>query len=251
MELMEFVPELFAAHEPAAGSGEPGPLANLNVRNLNVGRNEILLDGVSFDVAKGETLLITGTSGRGKTTLLMSLIGIIDNLGGDVFWDGTQIEKIDPAKMRRQTGYAGAEPYLIAGSIRENLLFGVEHIAYSDAQIKEALWGACAEFVYDSPDGLDHMLKENGDGISAGQKQRLSLARCLLRKPGVLLLDEATANVDEETEGRLMGRIRDLLPDSIILMISHRSSLTRFADRILPLDGLPADDRAEAVSVGG
>jgi ABC-type bacteriocin/lantibiotic exporter with double-glycine peptidase domain len=158
---------------------------------------------------------------------------LVPPLGGRVSWSGTLLNTIDPVDLRRKVGFAGAEPYLIDADIRTNLLFGLDRIDIAETEIEHALRVACADFVYDLEGGLSHQLRENGDGISAGQKQRLALARCLLRGPEVLLLDEATANIDEETEHLLFERLLQAYPDLLIVAVSHRSSLRNFATRIL------------------
>jgi ABC-type multidrug transport system fused ATPase/permease subunit len=235
-ELARYVPELFPQEDAALSNGHvdvvPFPLA---VSNLQFGRDKPLLRPVDLAAGKGDTILIFGASGKGKTTLVMTLIGLLRPLGGSITWAGTPIGKFDPVQLRRRIGYAGMEPYLIDGDIRTNLLLGLEFRSVSDAEIMQALQLCCAEFVFDLDGGLSHRLSEAGDGVSAGQKQRLSLARCVLRRPDILLLDEATANLDEETEGLIMERIRSEFPDMLIILVSHRASLRRFATVFLEL----------------
>lgn len=165
----------------------------------------------------------------------MTLIGILNPLAGKVSWGGESIETIDPVSLRRRLGYAGPEPYLLDADIRTNLVFGMERDNVSTAEIEHVLRLACAEFVFDLEGGLLHRLQEAGEGISAGQKQRLSLARCLLRAPDILLLDEATANIDEETEGQIMSRIRTAYPEMLIIAVSHRASLRRYATKTIEI----------------
>jgi len=131
--------------------------------------------------------------------------------------------------LRRRLGYAGPEPYLIDADIRANLRFGLESDAVTDADFERALRLARADFVFDLRGGLSHELREAGEGISAGQKQRLALARCVLRRPEVLLLDEATSNIDEATEAEIMAGLKATFPDLLIIAVSHRASLRRFA----------------------
>ena len=204
-------------------------LATLHVRELEVGRTDRLLSNLTFSVSRGQTLLILGESGRGKTTLLMTLIGLVRRLSGDVSWNDIPLDSLKPEDLRQFVGYAGPDPYLVNGSIRDNILFGVEEDALTDATIRKALWCANAEFVETLHGGLSHRLSEDGEGVSAGQKQRFALARALLRKPDLLLLDEATANIDEAMEEEIMIRIRKTFPDIIIIAVSHRSSMKKFA----------------------
>lgn len=220
-----------AGHAAAAGAVE-----SLSVRDLDVGRVDPLIEGLSFDLLRGGTLLISGASGRGKSTLLMTLVGIIPRLGGSVLWNGCDVDGINRESLRRRIGYAGADPYLLDGTIKANLLFGLDSDKLEDAEWRRALDLACCEFIDELPDGLETQLLENGEGLSAGQRQRLALARALLRRPEVLLLDEATANIDERTEASIMGKIREVYPDLIIIAVSHRSSMGRFATARVVLD---------------
>jgi ABC-type multidrug transport system fused ATPase/permease subunit len=135
--------------------------------------------------------------------------------------------------LRRKIGFAGPEPYLIDADIRTNLLFGLERSDVTETEIDQALYVACADFVYELEDGLGHQLRENGDGISAGQKQRLAVARCLLRRPETLVFDEATANIDEDTEQLLFDRLLAAYPEMLIIVVSHRSSLRKFATKVV------------------
>jgi ATP-binding cassette subfamily B protein len=236
MELSKHIDTLFPTIHAATRAGTVSPrLTSLEISDLEFGRDVPLMPPLSLAVHSGEMLLVTGASGRGKTTLLMTLIGMIEPLGGRVTWTNTPLDKLDHIDLRRKIGYAGPEPYLIDADIRSNLLFGLERGDVETSEIDRSLQLACAEFVHEFDDGLAHMLRENGDGISAGQKQRLALARCLLRRPEVLLLDEATANIDEETERVLFKRLRAAYPDLLIIAVSHRSSLRSFATTILDL----------------
>ena len=208
-------------------------LSDLQVDGLNVGRTTSLLSDLSFSVSRGQMLLISGASGQGKTTLLMTLIGLIRRLDGHISWNGVSLDVLKTENLRQSVGYAGPDPYLVNGTVRDNILFGVEDNGLTESDIQQALWCAKAEFVNDIEEGIYHQLREDGDGVSAGQKQRLALARALLRMPDLLLLDEATANIDEEMEEEIMKRIRKTFPEMIIVAVSHRSSMKKFATQQL------------------
>jgi ATP-binding cassette subfamily B protein len=210
-------------------------LSKLEVVDLGIGRYEVLTSCLSFSVRAGEMTLISGPSGRGKTTLLMTLLGLIPPLSGGIKWDGLPLASIDVVELRRQIGFAGSEPYLIDADIRTNLLFGLESSIRTEAEIDHALEVSCAEFVHDLEGGLAYQLRENGDGISAGQKQRLALARCILRRPEVLFLDEATANLDELTERAFFERLFKFYPNMMVIAVSHRSSLRAFASSFVEI----------------
>ncbi len=232
VELRAHVDEFFPPRSgPSPGVDAPKRLLPLEVRNLRFGREAALARSVSLSAGQGDVVLVSGPSGRGKTTFVMTLIGLIEAMDGNVSWGGMPVGDIDPGRLRRCLGYAGPEPYLIDGSVRENLLFGIEHDqnAITDAEFERALKLARADFVFHLQGGLSYELREAGEGISAGQKQRLALARCILRRPQILLLDEATSNIDEETERQIVDGLKDAFPDLLIIAVSHRASLRRYA----------------------
>ena len=207
----------------------------VEVRELVVGRENSLLVPTSFAVNRGQMLLLKGESGCGKTTMLMTVIGVVRSLGGDIRWNGLDINDLNPESLRKRIGYTSPDPFLFDGDIRQNILFGLYDKVPSDKAIKHALWCANAAFVERLPQGLSHKLSEGGEGLSAGQRQRLSLARSLLREPDVLLLDEATANIDEKSEKIIMERIFATYPEMIVIAVSHRASMEHYASVTLSL----------------
>jgi len=235
-ELYRHADVLFPTVTAPGATGAAAPvLSSLGVRRLEYGRREPLTPPLSFQLRSGEMVLVSGASGRGKTTLLLTLLGLVPPLAGGIEWGGIPLDSVNASALRRKIGFAGPEPYLIDADIRTNLLFGIDRADVDDAEIDHALRIACAEFVHDLDGGLGHGLREHGDGISAGQKQRLALARCLLRRPEVLVLDEATANIDEETERAIFGRLFEACPDLMIVAVSHRSSLRSFATKVIEI----------------
>ena len=224
--------------DETAGSRRLERIDEIAVRDLIVGRNEPLLPKLDFAVRRGEVLAVTGQSGLGKSTVLMTVMGMLPPLAGHVTWNGVPVDSLDPVALRRAVGYAGSEPYLFNGTVRDNLLLGADARAVQERELKAALEIARAEFVQELNGGLNYVLREGGEGISGGQKQRLALARAFLRRPEVLILDEAFANIDEATEADIMSNVRAQLPKTILIIVSHRSSILRFASRLLPLDTL-------------
>lgn len=215
-------------------SGIPiGAIESIEVRGLVVGRDTPFTQPIYLQLNPGDFLLISGPSGKGKSTLLMSLIGLVPPLLGEVFWNGKRFNSWDPLMLRQKVAFSGADPFLLDGSLRENLCYGAfgDGAKVPDEMILEALKSAECDFAYSL--GLNYLLGEGGEGLSAGQKQRLSLARALLRQPQVLILDEATANLDLEVEAKILENIRKLLPNSIILAVSHRDSMRKFATKFL------------------
>ncbi|OGR98295.1 MAG: hypothetical protein A2V88_08460 [Elusimicrobia bacterium RBG_16_66_12] len=196
---------------------------------------EDALAATSFELAPGQTLVVTGPSGAGKSTLLSLLLGLLEPTSGRVetVLDG----EAAPAGQARprllpRVGYVGPESFLIEGSVLDNLRYGLTREPSAD-EVAEALAAAECGFLKDL--GLDHKITEQGQGLSAGQKQRLALARALLRRPALLILDEATSNLDSETESRIIGTLAKLKGLMTTVAVSHRPALLALADRRLDL----------------
>ena len=194
-----------------------------------------LLKDISFQVKFGEALVITGPSGVGKSTLLSLMIGMADATSGGVYIENN-MQRYPIGEIRvellKTIGYVGPDSFVIAGSFRENILYGCDRHC-SDDELKTAIYSSGCAFIYESPQGLDHQITEQGEGLSAGQKQRLGLARALLRRPKVLILDEATANLDKQTEIALVDTLAKLKSNMTIVAVTHREELLRIADKHL------------------
>ncbi|MFC1593820.1 ATP-binding cassette domain-containing protein [Candidatus Omnitrophota bacterium] len=208
---------------------------SLRLQDLTVGRDEALTEKVTLSVKRGEFLLITGESGRGKTTLLMTILGIVPKIEGEINWNDIPLEQWSRKVFRKYIGYSGTDPFLIDTTIKENLLYGVRDRGRAEKSLDSILSVTCCSFIHEFEKGLFHKLGEAGEGISAGQKQRLSLARALLYNPSVLILDEATANIDEETEEKILQAMRAQYPDMTVIAVSHRDSLRKFATQSLQI----------------
>lgn len=224
--------QLHHLRNKAAGNIVPHKLV---VKNLTIGRKKALIQNVSCNINKGDFLLISGKSGKGKTTLLMTLIGIIPKLKGEILWNDKAIESLDIGFLKKHVGYSGPDPFLFDGTVEGNILYGVIDKDKARNNIRKALDMAQCSFVFQLENGLQHELREGGEGISVGQKQRLSVARALLREPKILFLDEATSNIDETTENTIFTSIHSAYPEMIIIAVSHRNSLKKFATQTIEL----------------
>lgn len=195
------------------------------------------IDGISFRVKTGETIAFAGPSGSGKSTLVKLLLGLYKPVTGEICFNTVLSSQIRYNELRRQIGFVSQETQLFAGTIRENLLF-VKADA-TDAEISDALHQAsCDELIRLSPKGADTLLGEGGMKLSGGEKQRISIARAILRHPRLLIFDEATSALDSLTEKEITATIRKLSGnrEQITLIIAHRLSTIMHADVIYVLE---------------
>jgi ABC-type multidrug transport system fused ATPase/permease subunit len=206
----------------------------IEVENLAFSYGKIkVFEHLSFNVSKNQTMLIKGPSGSGKSTIIKILTGLQKPSQGRLKING---QKLDDhfSWMRDQLGYVGPEPFLIPGTLRENLVYGLTSQVTDDELISACNKSKLTEVLASFKDGLNEYLYEDAQ-LSTGQKQRIALARALARKPSILILDEATANLDEQTESEIIKEIFELKNDKIIIVISHKSSFDSVADKVLTL----------------
>ena len=208
--------------------------------------NKPALQGISFEVARGETIAFVGPSGAGKTTLVKLLVGLYRPQSGHILYNQTPEDLIDIDGLRNSIGFVTQDAQLFSGSIRENLLF-VQPDA-TDADCMDVLRQASVDSLLARAEkGLDTVIGEGGVKVSGGEKQRLSIARALLRKPQLLVFDEATSSLDSLTEEEISSTIRTVAAsrDAITILIAHRLSTVLHADRIYVLE------RGRIVESGG
>jgi ATP-binding cassette, subfamily B, bacterial len=203
----------------------------------------------------GQTIALVGATGAGKSTLVGLLLRLYDLPPGcgDILIDQRSIRDLSRKTVRQITGFVSQESFLFNGTVRENLLFGKPDA--QDSEIEAALRAAHAyEFVSKLSKGLDSAVGERGVRLSVGEKQRLSIARALLKDPPILVLDEATASVDTQTEREIQAALDRLLLGRTSFVIAHRLSTVRHADQILVLDQGEIVERGthdELLAIGG
>ncbi|MFE9286240.1 thiol reductant ABC exporter subunit CydD [Streptomyces olivaceus] len=232
--------EIFSVLErpvPASGTGPVPAGGSLSFEGVTVrypGRTADAVTGASFTVEPGETVALVGPSGAGKSTLLGALLGFVAPSGGRVRVGGADLSSLDLAQWHARVAWVPQHPHLYAGTIDENV-----RLARSDADgpaVRRALRDAGAlEFVDALPEGAATVLGEDGAGLSAGQRQRLALARAFLADRPVLLLDEPTAALDGATEAEVVAAVRRLAKERTVLLVVHRPALLEVADRVVRL----------------
>ena len=208
---------------------------NVSFKHLTANRNA--LNNISFETSVGETIAFVGPSGSGKTTLVKLLVGLYQPLEGDILYNDIPSKEIDLDELREKVGFVTQDTQLFSGTIRENLLF-VRPDA-TDEECMEALQrAACQTLLARAPQGLSTVIGEGGVKVSGGEKQRLSIARALLRRPDLLVFDEATSSLDSITEEEITETIRDVsvLKDHVTILIAHRLSTIMHADTIYVLE---------------
>jgi ATP-binding cassette, subfamily B, multidrug efflux pump len=213
----------------------------------------LALGGVNLHIAAGTTIAVVGHTGSGKSTLVGLVPRLMDPSAGAVLVDGVDLRQTDPAELRRHIGFVPQETFLFSATIAENIAFGVE--AATPGQIRRAaeLAGLAGD-IDGFPKGYETMVGERGITLSGGQKQRTAIARAILRDPRILILDDALSSVDTMTEERILTHLAGVMRGRTVILISHRVSTVRQADRIVVLERgriVEQGAHAELVEAGG
>jgi len=194
-----------------------------------------VLDGLSVSVSAGERIALVGPSGAGKSTLLKLLMRFYDVTGGAVLIDERDVRDMPLDYLRRQIGYVQQEPFLFNGTVRDNILYG--DLTATDERVEAAAQAARAhDFIADLPEGYETRIGERGVKLSVGQKQRVSIARVLLKNPPIVIFDEATSNIDTETEVKIREALNELTKGRTTFVIAHRLTTLHDVDRILVIE---------------
>ncbi len=233
MDIINAEPE----HDFGKGSELGMMKGKIEFRNVNFSfdRSKKVLNDINFVIEPGDVVGIVGTTGSGKSTLINLLMRFYDDYEGEIFVDDVNIKDIDMSYYRSQIGYVQQEPMMFRDTIFNNIAYSLPN-AHPEQVLNAADIANAHGFISRLPDAYDTMLGERGVGLSGGEKQRLSIARAVLKNPGVLIFDEATSAVDSETEKLIQDAINRLIRGRTTLMIAHRLSTLRKANKIIVVD---------------
>jgi ABC-type multidrug transport system fused ATPase/permease subunit len=222
---------------PDAPRTFPEGLLEVSYRDVEFayqGRETLLAD-FTLDLPKGKVTALVGHTGAGKSTVANLLQRYYDVTSGSVMINGVDVRDLDLLDLRKRIGVVAQDPFLFDGTVRDNLVLAKQEA--TEEQLIEALKGASAwEFVSNLPDKMDTRIGERGIRLSMGEKQRLTIARVILRNPPLVILDEATSSVDTLTEAKIQPAVDNLVKERTTLVIAHRLSTVRQADQIVVLD---------------
>jgi ATP-binding cassette subfamily B multidrug efflux pump len=250
--------EILRERPSIAGPAKPVPLVHVEGRIEFRGVSVVYpacraLDGIDLHIRAGETVAIVGPTGCGKSTLARLIPRLMDPAEGSVLLDGTDLRELSPADLRRQIGFVPQETFLFSATLEENIAFGVEGATEDEIRRAAEIAGLGPD-VAGFPNGYKTIVGERGITLSGGQKQRAAIARAILRNPRILILDDALASVDTVTEESILSGLASIMRGRTTILISHRVSTVRQADRIVVLERgriVEQGDHAGLVAGGG
>lgn len=232
-----------------------GAIEFRNVDFRYPGAAELALSDVSFRMEPGERLALIGPIGSGKSTIARLVIGLYPPSSGLVLIDGSDIRQLAPKSLRAKVGALFQDNVLFTGSIRDNITLGRDDID-DEEMLRASKVSLAHDFIARLPHGYDVILADRGEGLSGGQRQSIAMARSLIGKPPIIVLDEPTSSVDSETEGRLLNNLRGEFAGRSLILITHRPSLLALVDRVIlmaqgrvVLDGTPEDINRQVTSI--
>jgi ABC-type multidrug transport system fused ATPase/permease subunit len=249
LEADDVIPERSGAFAPKSLDGE---IAFDRVE-FGYGKDAPVLRGVSFTIPKGQMVGIVGPTGSGKSTVVSLIPRFYDTTAGTVTIDGTDIRDYTIAGLRQHIGFVLQDTILFRGTIAENIAYGKPDATRDDV-VRAAELANAREFIEQMPKGFDTMVGDRGLTLSGGQRQRIGIARAIIRDTPILILDEPTAALDTESEGRVVEALERLMKGRTVIMIAHRLSTIRDANQIIVLkDGVVAEsgNHERLLSMGG
>jgi ATP-binding cassette subfamily B protein len=235
MEVLHTTTSVPMPDEPVTELAERGTLRLEHVEFSYPGADQPVLRDLSFEAHPGQTVAVIGSTGAGKSTLVNLVPRLFDVTGGSLQVDGFDVRRLDPELLWSVIGLVPQKAYLFSGTVRSNLLHGKPDA--TDEELWEALEIAqAADFVREMPDGLDSAITQGGTNVSGGQRQRLAIARAVVRRPEIYLFDDSFSALDLATDARLRAALRPVTRDATVLIVAQRVSTIRDADLILVLD---------------
>ena len=252
MEVLEIQPPIKNDKDATKLASIRGAISFRNMSFKYQDTLEYVLKDVSLDIRAGEFVALVGTSGVGKTTLCSLIPRFYDVSEGDIFIDGQAIKKIGLESLRQNIGVVQQDVYLFSGTVRENIAYGRPPASVAEI-IAAAKQANAHDFIMCLPNGYDTHIGQRGVKLSGGQKQRLSIARVFLKDPPILIFDEATSNLDNESEKAVQGSLERLSNNRTTIVIAHRLSTIRHAERIIVLEqrGIAEQGNHEALIAKG
>ena len=234
-EIIDAVPEIQEKEDPVRLET---PRGEIELENVTFGylAGRPVLKNINLKVREGEMLGIVGRSGAGKSTLVNLISRLYDVNEGTIKIDGTDVKDLALSDLRKNVAMVSQDTYIFMGSVAKNIAYGNENASRAEI-IRAAKLASAHDFISKLPDGYDTIIGASGMGLSGGEKQRISIARAILADPKILILDEATASVDTETEKAIQNSLRMLVKGRTTLSIAHRLSTLRDADRLIVIDG--------------
>lgn len=233
-EIIDAVPEILESEEPVRPEYIRG---EIELKNVTFGyeANKPVLENISFHVNAGDVLGIVGRSGAGKSTLVNLISRLYDPQEGSILIDGIDVKDMGFEELRKSVAMVSQETYIFMGTVAENIAYAKPDASYEEI-VAAAVRASAHDFICKMPDGYDTMLGSSGRSLSGGERQRISIARAILANPRILILDEATASVDTETEQAIQASLEELVKGRTTLSIAHRLSTLNNADYLLVID---------------
>ena len=233
--IIDAIPDIQEKENPTRLESPKGEIVLNDVTfGYQVGRP--VLKNINLKIREGEMLGIVGRSGAGKSTLVNLISRLYDVNEGSILIDGNDVKDLALSDLRRNVAMVSQDTYIFMGSVAKNIAYGNENASRAEI-IRAAKLASAHEFISRLPDGYDTVIGAAGKDLSGGEKQRISIARAILANPKILILDEATASVDTETEKAIQNSLKYLVKGRTTLSIAHRLSTLRDADRLIVIDG--------------